>query len=70
MIFNRCYATSEWTQPSVPSMATGLYTTITILFTTALHTGTRRTSKLFRKFLMTTDILRRVFPEARERPPI
>ncbi len=27
MIFNRCYATSEWTQPSVPSMATGLYTT-------------------------------------------
>ena len=26
-IFNRCYATSEWTQPSVPSMATGLYTT-------------------------------------------
>lgn len=26
-IFNHCYATSEWTQPSVPSMATGLYTT-------------------------------------------
>lgn len=65
MIFNRCYATSEWTQPSVPSMATGLYTTHhhIIYYSSAYRypPHIKTVSEIFNE----DGYLPRAFPEAR-----